>query len=830
MKKNILLGTLFASALLFAGCDYNEDNFPGYDEYTHPKDVRNDTVTLVKADYKKIAELDANKELALSKDPEGETYVKALEQIVSNGFFTEEAPALWYLPAYIESLYPYLSNNSKVLVNYQNAENLPEYMADFNGIKDYTLTSDDYKLVWGENLNASYISPAKLKKIPEVLAAAKPDAKKGDMLLVNYAYSETEPSTGGGQQEPESPKVYKLVNAIDEAGGNYVIVAPDKNGNLIPLGKLTDEAKNYGYMTGEAVTIADELITSDVTDYVLTVTPTDKGYSLQRPDGKYIYMSGNYNTFNLSASLPENGGNWVFTDKATDELKSVINVEKNKAIKLNFYEQGNSYSYGCYAGSKSGTYLNESFMSNTGRFTIQNIALSDPLTYVWTNTDKYGWKVSATVNKVNYPSESWLVSPEVDLKDATSPLLAFEHALNFLSGNNRADFIDLKISSDYNGNVTTATWETLTVPVWPEGKSWNFEKSGNIDLSAYKDKKIHIAFVYKSSADCSPTFEVKNLTLTDNADGYYADVYLYKEISEDELTPAAFKAFASTRAAVKANASAIYRYDATSWRVYEPTVEDVKLSVLQPADYVPMGNTSISNPSETLPVYLTKAYPYAKANEKRIVTYYYYSNKTKTVAATEFTYDGTTWVETATDMPAHILFVKSNDKWVEAKIYYENSLLNGDDGGFTIQDIELGGLPKVWSSEKTYGWKATGYEASTDTKKKTDSWIVSPEISLKKSAAPALKFDAAVNHLKGNELAKYFAVKVSTDYVDDVTKATWTDLTIEGWPKEDSWSFVSVTPCDLSAYKEQNIRIAFQYKSDEKAACTVEIKNLSVQE
>ena len=87
--------------------------------------------------------------------------------------------------------------------------------------------------------------------------------------------------------------------------------------------------------------------------------------------------------------------------------------------------------------------------------------------------------------------------------------------LLYTSGNNRVDFMDLKISSDYKDNVATATWETLNVPVWPEGKNWNFVESGNIDLSAYKGKKIRIAFVYKSTSDCGPTFEVKNLTLTD---------------------------------------------------------------------------------------------------------------------------------------------------------------------------------------------------------------------------------------------------------------------------------------------------------------------------
>ena len=74
MKKNILLGTLFASLLLLAGCDYNEDNFPGYDEYIHAKDIRNDTITLVKANYKKIATLKLIENLLFLKIPKDKLF------------------------------------------------------------------------------------------------------------------------------------------------------------------------------------------------------------------------------------------------------------------------------------------------------------------------------------------------------------------------------------------------------------------------------------------------------------------------------------------------------------------------------------------------------------------------------------------------------------------------------------------------------------------------------------------------------------------------------------------------------------------------------------
>lgn len=52
MKHKHLLYSLFAAAsLITVSCDYNEDNFPGYDELAHPTDIGNDTLTLVSSDY-----------------------------------------------------------------------------------------------------------------------------------------------------------------------------------------------------------------------------------------------------------------------------------------------------------------------------------------------------------------------------------------------------------------------------------------------------------------------------------------------------------------------------------------------------------------------------------------------------------------------------------------------------------------------------------------------------------------------------------------------------------------------------------------------------------
>ena len=71
MKKHILLGTALASLFALGACDYNEDNFPGFDEKETITDVSTDTLVLADAHYGKIASMPKNQGIALAKDPEG---------------------------------------------------------------------------------------------------------------------------------------------------------------------------------------------------------------------------------------------------------------------------------------------------------------------------------------------------------------------------------------------------------------------------------------------------------------------------------------------------------------------------------------------------------------------------------------------------------------------------------------------------------------------------------------------------------------------------------------------------------------------------------------
>ena len=156
-------------------------------------------------------------------------------------------------------------------------------------------------------------------------------------------------------------------------------------------------------------------------------------------------------------------------------------------------------------------YMNETLLGNEGGFTIHNVDLGG-LSYVWQNTTGYGWKASAFFNKVNTAAESWLVSPAFNFKKAVNPELVFDEALNFLGSANRNDFVQVKVSADFDGeNVAAATWEDLTVTNGAEGTSWTFYTVDPISLAQYIGKNIHIAFVYKSTAEIAPTYEFKNI-------------------------------------------------------------------------------------------------------------------------------------------------------------------------------------------------------------------------------------------------------------------------------------------------------------------------------
>lgn len=85
----------------------------------------------------------------------------------------------------------------------------------------------------------------------------------------------------------------------------------------------------------------------------------------------------------------------------------------------------------------------ESFKNGKGSFTIENVLLPTGSTYVWSEDTNYGcMKASSFVNKTNLESESWLISPIIDLA-GKSAKLSFKHALNFVNKDKPEDHISV---------------------------------------------------------------------------------------------------------------------------------------------------------------------------------------------------------------------------------------------------------------------------------------------------------------------------------------------------------------------------------------------------
>lgn len=821
MKKILLLSTVALASL--ASCSDYEDQFNLPSQLT---DVKNGTsLVLGGSDYSAIANLSANKELALSLDPEGKTYADALAKLGDQKYFDNMITAEQFLPAYIANKFPQVDMGSRIRVTYNSYCGMSQYLSDFANLKsEYTLTKSDYKSVWGEVSTAKYLTPATISKMNDVLSAAYPKSAAGDMAVVNYAYSEFEPSAGGSTV---IPNVYQKVTSFDAEGGNYVIAALASDGNYYSFDKLKPSKNaNEGYMSSNPIAVGENNVisTDDGESLVVTIEKSEAGYKLKNKNGQYIGMKEGYDGFKIDLAASDNGTDWTITSNA-DGTFSIKNTFTSKTVKLNYYEKGNSYSYGSYADTKH-TYMNEPMDKESTRFTMKDVLLPEGSTYVWNHdaTNKY-YKASSFVNKENHASEGWLVSDEIDLAKANNPVMSFNAAMNFLGKDKFDDHLVLKVSTNYTDNVTTATWTDLAFDNTGLGTSWTFKLISNIDLSAFKGQKIHIAFQYKGTTTCAPTFEFRNLKIKE---AKYWDVCLFKETPENEISTASLSR--ASRAAGDANTTGLYVYDGTAkaWKAYSVKDDAAEVVVLQPEDYAQVGAEFIAKPILYLPTILQNKLPFANAGQKAVVIY----NKAKeTPAAVEYTYSKEGWAASKEYKTQTSVFLLTENGYEAQANTYLNETLLGDEGGFKAFDIALTGVTHVWKNDATYGWKGSAFANKTNYA--AESWLVSSAINLTEAMDPVLTFQEALNFLGGNKLEDFIQFKVSTDFDgEDVSGATWEDLELNADQRStgDSWSFVTVGPCSLASYVGHNIHLAIKYKSTDVCAPTYEFKNIIITE
>lgn len=145
------------------------------------------------------------------------------------------------------------------------------------------------------------------------------------------------------------------------------------------------------------------------------------------------------------------------------------------------------------------------FKAGQGDWTIQDVKLSDGVSYVWSQDSKYGMKATAYVGGSNHEAESWLISPAIKV---ITGVFKFREAANFFTLINNLDTYT-KVMVQVAG---TDTWTELHCTRGASGTSWTFGDS-QASLAEYAGQSIRIAFVYSSNSTICGTWEIDNLTV-----------------------------------------------------------------------------------------------------------------------------------------------------------------------------------------------------------------------------------------------------------------------------------------------------------------------------
>ncbi|MBR4167715.1 MAG: choice-of-anchor J domain-containing protein [Bacteroidales bacterium] len=265
---------------------------------------------------------------------------------------------------------------------------------------------------------------------------------------------------------------------------NDAIVAGDVTMNLKTVSKTDDSTLKltWGSETSDNVKVNQEVSVADTKDAAESI------YMVVAP-GKYsgiITIGTDVATYTFN-----------FTDKTLNR-----NAVKHYNMNLDNAER----EAGVVVVEKIPPY-EEPFTSNQGDFSIDNVSLPSGQSSIWSFDASYGAKVTAYINKVNYASESWLVSPIINLVDATSAELSFEQCVNkYLAAGDGS--LQIKVAGSDSWTQLSNSYPTVGSNGWS-----SFEKF-TVDLADYVGDKIVFAFKYISTSDGAGTWEIKNFKVT----------------------------------------------------------------------------------------------------------------------------------------------------------------------------------------------------------------------------------------------------------------------------------------------------------------------------
>ncbi|MBQ8774186.1 MAG: hypothetical protein IJZ17_06950, partial [Muribaculaceae bacterium] len=556
MKKNILNTLLLGACVVsLTACDDNSwnDNLDGFDGNTPITEVKTIDYTLTDADYSAIAKNSTNIALA------GEELANALKAVGNQHYFTPEIQAKDYIPAFLGSTsFPYfiLDDGSSVKVTYKITENLPVEVSAIAAAMEYNVTTDNYKSVWGSDddyIAAFAPSHSAEKSIPGILTSQYPEAQAGQYAIVNYKASYQEPVFGNAG---DVSYTHMLTTQI-LSGRKYMFVADGKAAMAI------DESKGYGYLNVTTVGEDDGtgLNVAESAALEFRFVSTEGGYYIIDCYGRYMYMTGSFNSFNLSTELPESGAVWTVAANE-DGTMVVTNVEMGKTIQYSAQYS----SYGVYP-------------EVTGVYPKVYERL-EPYTHVKTTVvnDGASYIMSAEGNAAKAIDEGkgygYLNVMSVGEDDGTGLNVAESTALEFRFVSTEGGYHIIDCYGRYMYMTGSFNSFNLSTELPESGAVWTVaanEDGTMVVANVEMGKTIQYSAQYSSYGVYPEVTGIYPI--------FYENVYSVSSVKTQSLSRAALAMVPTT------DACAVYAYDGSEWSL----AEGVK--ILQPADYVAMGQS-----------------------------------------------------------------------------------------------------------------------------------------------------------------------------------------------------------------------------------------------
>ena len=610
-------------------------------------------------------------------------------------------------------------------------------------------------------------------------------------------------------------------------------------------------AKMSGYVGGENKANEDWLISSPVqvtgVEHAKIVMEYICRYFSALNDDITFWVSEDYEFGKLpttatwtriSATLSESSSwsEWKTAEVSLDNfigktvyigLKYLSNTTKAGTIEVKSISIEEGQAGGGGGGGQGGEVQDmpyvQSFESDFGTYTTKDVLGAESWMIDYSTA-----KMTGYVGGTNNADEDWLISSPVNVTGVDHAKITMEYICRYFSSVN--DDITLWASEDYEFDEmpNTANWAQLSSSL-SESSNWSDWKTAEISLDAFVGKSISIAVKYLSNTTKAGTIEIKSITVEEGSvtptppgptppgpgtgSGTADDPYnVASGISLQGQDVIAWTQ-GYIVGAVRNGLSTVSSNDDVIWAA--PFDSYTNVVIADDAACHEISNCIIVN------------LPSGKPLRAQVNLYDNPDNWGKKLAVLGKlrTYFGQAGLRDSGGTEADFVLEGGvTPPPTPGTDIFAETFTTGQ-GQFTIQDVSLPeGLTYIWAHSSQYKcMKASAYVQQAYA---SESWLVSPAISLSNVSSAKLSFEHCCKYETNPQ--QEMTVWVTSNYTGDVTTTAWTQLMLSAYGSNFSW--INSGDIDLSSYVGGDVVVAFKYVSTTSSAPSWEVKNFKIVE